>query len=417
MDTKTQGAWIVHHTNKLDHFTDPGQFNHLRIAGKAGILLSALSTSDANSLTDAEVQTLATASDIDVAFALPPILDLLDRNGLIDKSTQGIDILGLTTPAVLEHTSSLFASLGPTPIETASLELAEVCSQSPTGAEDLKQYLGDTFSIGTKETQSLLQKAERFGFTDAEEIDKGRRIYFNGNLFRGNDMRKVSAVMSSLSSDDEVRVRRVDELLRSSGCLMVDQVELELGIPLFRKLQSIGMYDVSIVSNAKENVAFVTRPSAFAKYGSAAVSDAFDLAKALVASISYGIVRSHPGRGQIRIVHKLLGKLINGLWVGPATAIGEDYKILELKNVVQVRQERGLFSMKLLKREVGELALQVIAEGDASEQSLPNFPGASVTRFTPPEANRVSTRKNRVELDAGDVSDLLQSLRTGRHLR
>ncbi len=44
-------------------------------------------------------------------------------------------------------------------------------------------------------------------------------------------------------------------------------------------------------------------------------------------------------------------KLVNGFEVGPATAIGEDYRLLELKRVIQLRDAgNNRYFMKLLKK-------------------------------------------------------------------
>jgi hypothetical protein len=49
--------------------------------------------------------------------------------------------------------------------------------------------------------------------------------------------------------------------------------------------------------------------------------------------------------------------LIGGRTVGPATAIGADYHVLEQSRVIQLfPAKNGMFNMKLLKKEVGELA-------------------------------------------------------------
>ena len=55
------------------------------------------------------------------------------------------------------------------------------------------------------------------------------------------------------------------------------------------------------------------------------LDDAFDLAKALVSALFYGMTQSRAGRGRIEVIGLLLRKLIGGGHVGPATAIGEDY--------------------------------------------------------------------------------------------
>ncbi len=412
MDNKTIGAWLVHHTHKLATVQDTGQFGRIRLAGKCGILLSALSTSNDTSIDQKQVNALAQAASIDATFELGPVLDRLVEHHLVERHKNGIEVIGLTTPVVLEHASDIFKSLDYTPEEVASIRLAEVCSATPHEKAELQELLSDKHKLTDRKAEELLQTSEEIGFTDAEDVDSTTRLYFNGNLFRSGEIKKVQAVLASLSSNDMTKVQEANELLRVCGCTTSTNLENILGSLLFKKLQSIGMYDVSVVSNATESIAFVTKPSAFSKYGSA--SDAFDNAKALIAAISYGINRSHPGRGRITMVDRLLRKLIAGSSVGPATAIGEDYKILELKHVIQVTREGHSYSMRLLKKEVGELALQVLTDGDASEQSLPSFPGASVTQFRPPEEQRTLVRRRKKQLSGTQLSDVLLSLRSGR---
>jgi hypothetical protein len=40
MDPKTKGAWLVHHTHKLEQVTGVHEFDNIYAAGKAAILLS-----------------------------------------------------------------------------------------------------------------------------------------------------------------------------------------------------------------------------------------------------------------------------------------------------------------------------------------------------------------------------------------
>src|SRR5687768_8077803 len=114
MDKKTTGAWLVHHTHKLDNVRDSGKFKHIRIAGKSGILLSALSTSKDNSLENKRVQILAEAAGLDTTFELEPILKTLADNHLIERKKSGIEIIGLTTQVVLQNTADVFNALSPT---------------------------------------------------------------------------------------------------------------------------------------------------------------------------------------------------------------------------------------------------------------------------------------------------------------
>jgi hypothetical protein len=207
-------------------------------------------------------------------------------------------------------------------------------------------------------------------------------------------------------------------ILSRSACITVADAERILGKLLFTKLSSVGIYDINIVSNTQEEVAYVTRPSAFSKYGDSLAEDAFDLAKMFVSSLTYGMTRSQYSRGQIRMIEALMNTLISGAPIGPVSAIGEDYKILEMKNVVQVydgsKGGRSGKMMRLLKREVGVLALEVIRSADISEHSLSALPGAAITRFSGPEVNRENRRRRQLAANPKASHDILMALRTGK---
>jgi hypothetical protein len=390
-------------------------FDNILVAGKAGILLSALSASQQLSMDRLKVETLARASNISVPFELPRLLELLQQRNLINLGTSGIDVLGVTGVTVLERAAELFEELNPRGTERAALELAEQASLAPVAKDDVSEYISDTLKLTRADLAGFFEQAEDIGFVDCEQVDSTRRLYFNGNLFRRDLAGKVERILSTLSSNDKKNVDDVDERLRKFGCLPLDEVKTVLGNSLFEKLTAISMYDVNVVNNSKEDVAFITRPAAFSKFGNALVSDALDLAKAFVSSLTYGMTRSGTSRGRIQMIEKLLAALIRGEWVGSATAIGEDYRALELRNVIEVRAgETYGHDMRLLKRDVGEMALAVIQSGDTSDRSLPRIPGAPVSYYVGPEVNRQIVRKKQSASSKRATRDMVMVLRTGK---
>jgi hypothetical protein len=415
MDSKTKGAWLVHHTLKLQQVTGV-QFEKIFAAGKAGILLSALAGTDETTIDNERVELLAKASNISTVFELPKLIELLEAQSLITASKKGVAVLGVTTPLVVQHAAAVYDSLGPSPTENAALALAELASHAPLRQKESKEYLSDTCKLTANQTIGLLEQAEEVGFVDFEDLG-GDKIYFNGNLFRREQITKTQAVLNSLTADEKAHVTEVEVLLKESGCVAPSEVTKILGSDLLKKLNAIGMYDINVVNNDKENVAFVTLPAAFSKYGNPLVEDALDLAKAFVSSLTYGMTRSSHRRGRIRMIEKLMGKLIHGGWVGPVDAIGKDYRALELKGVVQVQENaQGGYFMKLLKKDVGLVALEVIKAGDASEAML-NLPGATVTGYVGPEANREKGRKKQTIANKSGSKDIVMALRTGAKLK
>ncbi|MCX7103152.1 MAG: hypothetical protein NTX38_17145 [Methylobacter sp.] len=417
MDKKVKGSWLIHHTNKLQSQTNQNGYQNTYIAGKAGILLSAISANNNTTITNQRLHTLAEAANINTAFELPKLLDVLRSRELIAASINGVAVLGVTTSSVLQHTTDLFDSLSPTMHENAVIDLAERASIKPINGAEVSEELADIYGLARLEIGEVLFDAEQIGFIDVEDLGKGEKLLFNGNLFRRETTQKIKLVLDSLSTDDQSKLNELTGALKIKACIPVDTAKLQLGEKLFTKVTAIGLFDINVVSNSTEEVGFLTLPSAFSKYSCSMVDDAFDLAKAFVSSITYGMTKSSYMRGQIQMVDALLSALVRGEWVGPVRAIAEDYKILELKGVVEVKtgEKNGRTGpmLKLLKKEVGELALQAIRQGDVSEHSLTSLPNAAVTRFNGPEQNRERIRRDLRATSPKATNDMLSVLRMG----
>lgn len=417
MKEKTEGAWLIHHTKKLSQIANATDFEDIEFAGKCGVFLCNLAASDQQSdLNEDVVKTIAKVSNIKRTEIETIRNKLVDEQLIdVDKKTGGISVLGYTTSSVLSHTSKIFKTIEPSSFQRAALDLAENTSDLPKESKILSEYISDTHKLTSTITNTLLTQSEQIGFVDFEEIGDSSKLYFNGNLFRKDIANKTQAVLSSLKSYEVIKMQEVDELLDSKGCVPLDGIEKILGINLLSKLQSIGLYDFNEVSNSSEEKVFVTKPSAFSKFGNPFEEDALDLAKAFVSSLYYGMTYSSSGRGKITMLKALMEKLIRGLEVGPATAIGEDYRILELKRVIKIRRlsKSSRYYMKLLKKDVGQLALKVLETGGVAEESLlkEHVYTGSVTDYRGPEEARTITRKRQNSASKVAVSEMLRTLR------
>lgn len=421
IDSKTQGAWIIHHANKLQTVVNSSPLENINIAGKAGMLLSALSTSQQLVIDHSKVKILAQEANINT-LEQQSLLEILKNHELIEISNSGIEILGLTTSSTLEHTSRIFENQNPEKTELASILLSERISDSPYEKQDILTQVADEYQIDKATLHDFESNIEEMGLVDVENIDSTHTLYFNGNLFKREETKKIQNVLNTLTGEEQGKLVAFNQLLDEKACISTIEAESSLGKKLFSKLSSIGMYDINVVSNENGEMGFLTKPSSFSKYSSSDIDDAFDLAKAFVSSLTYGMTRSSSSRGQIEMIERLLSALIRGEEVGPVDAIGQDYKILELKHVVEIKQGskrnyrgnlRSGWMMKLLKKDVGELALQAIRQGDISEQSLESLPGATVNKYRGPEQNRTILRKTINERSPKNTNDMIMALRTG----
>lgn len=413
MDKKTKGAWILHHAQKLQTTTSQ-DFDAIAFAGKCGTLLSAISASSQTQLPQSQVDALAKANNISPRAEVPAILTELERQRLIDRGSGTIEVLGLTTSTVLEYTSTVFDEADHENYEDAVIEVSDTASEIPLTDAVAKARMSDEFKMTSNRAEDVIVLATNIGFFNAEEISDRERLLFNGNLFKRDEAKKINAVIASLKPNEAAQLREINERLYKAGCLPLKVATDVLGELLFDKLHSIGLFDVSVVGNESGKNWFVTRPAAFSKFTNSIADDALDLAKALVASLTYGMTVSSFYRGRIQMIDALMSKLINGGTVGPATAIGSDYQALELKGVVKVTPSTGgMFTMRLMKPEVGRLALAVIQDGDITAESIVHIPGARVTEYVNPERTREIRRRESAPAVKVSARNLLNEIRTG----
>lgn len=414
MKKVTRGAWLIHHGGKLSNTTNQ-DFDNISFAAKCGTLLSAISAEGQVQLKPTKLEALAKANRISAKSEVPTILEELTRQRLISVGQTGaVEVLGLTGHTVLEHTATIFDESRPEKHESAVIELSEMASEIPLKETTAQELLSDQLQITRQVSADTIAIATQIGLIDSESISPRDKILFNGNLFRHDDAQKIDAVLSSLKPVERNLLIELNARLQSSGCISLEVATEIAGDALFRKLHSIGMFDVNVIGNEAGKSAFVTRPSAFSKFTNSFADDALDLAKAFVASLTYGMTIRAASQGRIQMISALVNKLIAGAEVGPATAIGNDYRALELRGVIRVRPAHGgMFTMKLLKPEVGRMALAVILSGDLSSEVIQHLPGAKVTEYSGPELSREIQRRDSTPAIKDSARKLLDEIRMG----
>lgn len=416
MESRTEGAWIIHHAKKLQEFNGTNDFEDIELAGKCGLLLSSLAASQEEStLSKEKVNAISSALNINKKLELPSIKETLKDNQLIDESSCGeISVLGITTSNVLAHTSIIFNESSKDNFQKASLELTNYSSDKPIKSAKLKEYIGDIYHLDDKTNNKLFNQAEEIRLIDYETIDS-QKTYFNGNLFKREAIKKTSKVLNSLCPDDARKVKELDGLILNKGCVTKETAIQILGCNLLSKLQCIAMYDFNEVSNSSHSIIFLTKPSSFAKFGNPFEDDALDMAKAFISSLIYGLTISSGTRGRIQdysMLTNTLRKLLRGERVGPCTAIGEDYRVLELNRVIQLERSYGRrYYMKLLKYDIAKLALDVIEKGDLAEKStIESMSSSNISNYVGPESNRLKLRRKKTNSSL-NVSELIRTMR------
>ena len=339
--------------------------------------------------------------------------------GRIDIATNGaISVLGATTKAVLETAADVFDNGGATAAEEAVIELSEVVATKPLPRTVAVTRLADIHKISTKRVASIIDLCKETAIVD-EEGAQGERILFNSNTFRdGNFATKAFNVLQGLKASEQEALSEVQERMTYQGTMYENDVKACLGHSLYRRLISVGLFDRMEVSNSEEAVGYIASPNDFQKYGRPFEEDPIDDAKALLASLTYGRTRSHKFRGRITLPEELLRALIDGREVGGVhgvRAIGEDYRELERRQVVHVTPrspDGSRCAFRLLKKDVGELALTLVRGEAAAEEAL-LMGGRPATSFKGPHRVRTEVRKRNTPGDRIFVAEAIDRLRTG----
>jgi len=264
MDDKTKGAWILHHKNKLDNVTGiQSEFEDIILAGKCSVLLSSISSTNQAALPNIRVEALAAAVGISRKLELPNILNVLSEQRLINIGKNGIEVLGLTSSSILEYTTRIFNENEPNKVEDAVIDLSEKASESPIISEKAIEYVSDLHGIDLATSADVISRSKSIGFFDYETTRDNKELLFNGNLFRNEDITKIANVLAALTPGDAQKMKDANALLNMSGCEPLENVVMIMGTDLFNRLQSIGIYDVSSITNEVGECLFVTKPASF----------------------------------------------------------------------------------------------------------------------------------------------------------
>lgn len=423
MDKSTKGAWLLAHSKSLDAVTgaSAARLENIAYVGRVGRLYNLLRRNIANDPTPTintdVLKTICQLNNIDRATREQG-LQILAKQGRIDVASNGsVSVLGATSKAVLETTADLFSKANPTAEEAAVLDLSETVADKPIARSEAVERIADTYSITNRQASTIIEVSKETALID-EGATGTHVVLFNSNTFRGSQFAaKAYRVLTELEPGEQRVLSEIQEKLTEQGALYEKDVRHALGSTLYRRLVSVGLFDRMEVSNSREAVGYIASPNDFQKYGRPFEEDPIDDAKALLASLTYGRTRSNQYRGRITLPDALLQALIDGREVGGqgVRAIGEDYRELEKRQVVQVtRRSRdgSRCTFRLLKKDVAELALTLV-RGEAPAHEALLMDGRPAAAFKGPHKSRMEVRHRNTVGDQRFVTDAINRLRTG----
>lgn len=419
-----RGAWLVIISRHLIRYdtTEPAlaTLDGISFAGKCGSLLIKLSADETEQLTEAKVTAHARLCGID-RIELQIYRNTLKVHGCLDfdEKSRIYEILSFSRERVLDTTTRIFNELvTATDDERLLPDLLEFCLVRPRLESEVKEFLSAEFS--EEKIEHLLGVVRTLDLLGYLSLDKQReRLYFNGYQF-GERAADIGKALAALPREEREYLDTLLEYITDQPGMPPESIKVPQRVKTLAV--GLGLVDESKVHSAAGDASFYTRlgfalPSVGREISNLE-DDVFNHAKMLLASIRYGEFRSTWSRGRIIDPKWILGALLRRDRVGPCTAIGQDYVVLEGEGVIktiQAENELGeQFYMELRRSEPASIAYGLLKPGEKATMDAKSLPQSLELplSYTGPEISRPQAAQKVVRHDPETIKRFYEELRT-----
>ena len=419
-----RGAWIVNVSKHLLQYnpTNPGldHLDNVLFAGKCGSLLIKLSGDNPEQLNALRVKAHARYCGISPQ-ELPTYLQTLEANGCLDwdRAENTYEILAFSRQRVLATTSDILESLSLGSLESILPNLLEYCLLRPRLSSEVMDYLSDMLS--EQNANHLLSLVATFNLLGTIDLyNRPEKLYFNGYQF-GDRAVEIGKALVTVSDKRREELDRILEKVTTNPGTPLSSLQVPESTE--RLAIGLGLIDVSEITSPVGTEKFLTTarlaPPSVGRETAHLEDDVFHHAKMLLSSLRFGQLRSLASRGKIWDDPTLLvGAMLNKGQVGPCTAIGQDYAVLEAEGLIRTTPARDRvgtqFYMELRRREPAQIVLDLFESGTSEtlDASVLSNSLELPSGYTGPEAPRAAAYKTAVVHDHETFQAFLEELRT-----
>ena len=260
-----------------------------------------------------------------------------------------------------------------------------------------------------------LRHLERIHLVKKVTSDDGRIIYFNPNVWIGNDQQLIEAAL-----------RAEDAGARQNVGALIEEVAHSPGIPEAHVTSTqtrwidfavrMGLIHRSVVQTAgDEEQRFLFTPHLGRDPFGVTSSDPSGHVRQLVGSMIYA--STFATRNKLRSPGAFLYALIRDGVAGDVPEIGQDYPMLETAGTIRVvpGSWKNSYQMELLQADVAEEALKIIDSREVSRGGATQRPDAigeqrSYTHLEKERAARLATAAGATEIDTRRMVDALRDV-------
>jgi hypothetical protein len=371
----SEGLRIVSVTKALEAYqrgdsTISRYFGATLLAGHTGLLLSSLRNQ--TRLPWDKFVVHAANAHIDSITLRTHVVPRLVAEGFIelgasDKPTVSCNVIDYD--AILRATSKLFNSLEPTSEERIVLSLFDLGIQFPTTRSDAMNKLAGE---SEQQVETALDLAKGYKIVKVLEGRSLRDPIIYSPLIWGDNIAKAGQALSNLDGNRRALVVELINMVRKYQGLPEatarQWAEQNGDTKVIEFAVGLGMLDrTEIVSKDGGSNRFLTTPHLYGEIAANHGRDVCDRIRLFLDSIRHG---QHYGRwhtGKITDPVRLLSKLIDAHEIGPCTAIGNDYILVEKAGIVNVKPssyKAGQFTMHLVQKDTVGLIRDMLVQAE-----------------------------------------------------
>lgn len=352
------------------------------LAGHVGLFLSSLRRHRRMKLS--KFRALAAAAHVEWPMLKTQIIPWMATQGFIELGGSGDDPTVMCNvvdyQAILRGTAELFDLMDPTPEEQAVLGLLDLGIRMPrTKAEVFKDgALGKDAvverALGLASAYSIVRVLEGKGV--AEPI-----VY--SPLIWGDNMAKAGKALSHMDATKRDQLFHLIDTVRKYQGLPRQSAErwaTKVGsAELVDQAVRLGLLDNTVIATGSGERRFLTTPHLYGEIAVIHGRDVCDRIRLFLDSIRHGQHYGDWYTGRIADPVVLLNSLIDRGHIGPCTAIGRDYQLVEKAGVINVRPSPSKprqFIMDLVQEDTITMVRDILTqEPIAADMTLPSGSG------------------------------------------
>ncbi len=337
------------------------------LAGHVGLFLSSLRKHRKMKLKKFKV--LAANAHIEGPLLNTTVIPWMKKGGFIELDTHddnaNVICNVIDYNAILISTSQIFRESYPTPEECAVLGIVDLGIQIPQTKSDIFEHseFGDeetiTRSLNLAKAYKVIRILEGYGIENPV-------IY--SPMIWGDKISKAGKALSHIDANRRTILLELIHMVRQYQGMPLEQAQnwgkKQGDTELINFAVHIGLLDRTVITVAGgQKRIFLTTPHIYGEIAATQGKDVCDRVRLFLDSIRHG---QHYGQwytGRIADPIKLLNKLIDAGEIGPCTAIGRDYQLVERGGIVNVRpsvSKADQFIMKIVQEDTVSMVRNII---------------------------------------------------------